>query len=427
MGKLRMALETDYVSKNLHHWIDLLFGFKQRGEEAVKCDNVFYPICYEGSVDLDKISDLNERYALEVQISEFGQIPKQIFKSPHPQRYTSIPPSIQYSPAKKINKKQHVREKWKKLRQLRRCSDYLAHKEPISATCLTNHSSVLVSASQDSVLKVYNLRETQVERSVSVKSMTISAVVAPGDGDFLVLATWDNSLLTYCLSQGSMSSPLSAHSDAVSCLGWSRDSRGSSEGESRGLLASGSWDSSVKVWRCDGEKDYGVVAADLLAVLDHGSQVTCLDIQAQAGQIVTGTREGEVVLWCLETNSSWSVQQQLPSHARQVNALAFSPAGTQVISAGSDFYMKVFDLKTGTVIFSKNLGEEIVCVCWDGLLALVAGGRGEVSLWDLLAGRQVSRQSAHQGKVTCFTVSQDGNVIVTAGEDKRVIVWRPEL
>ena len=73
VSKLRMALETDYVSKNLHHWIDLLFGFKQRGEEAVKCDNVFYPICYEGSVDLDKISDLNERYAMEVQISEFGQ------------------------------------------------------------------------------------------------------------------------------------------------------------------------------------------------------------------------------------------------------------------------------------------------------------------------------------------------------------------
>ena len=30
-----------------------------------------------GCVDLDTISDLNERWGLEVQISEFGQIPKQ--------------------------------------------------------------------------------------------------------------------------------------------------------------------------------------------------------------------------------------------------------------------------------------------------------------------------------------------------------------
>ena len=46
------------MSKNLHHWIDLIFGYKQRGENAELSDNVFYPLCYEGSVDLDSIPDL---------------------------------------------------------------------------------------------------------------------------------------------------------------------------------------------------------------------------------------------------------------------------------------------------------------------------------------------------------------------------------
>lgn len=44
---------------------------------------VFYYLCYEGSVDLDQINDLAARHALEVQISEFGQIPKQLFDKPH--------------------------------------------------------------------------------------------------------------------------------------------------------------------------------------------------------------------------------------------------------------------------------------------------------------------------------------------------------
>jgi hypothetical protein len=39
LKKCRQALESDYVSNNLHHWIDLIFGYKQKGEEAFKADN----------------------------------------------------------------------------------------------------------------------------------------------------------------------------------------------------------------------------------------------------------------------------------------------------------------------------------------------------------------------------------------------------
>jgi factor associated with neutral sphingomyelinase activation len=36
LDKMRKALESDYVSENLNSWIDLIFGYKQRGEEAIK-------------------------------------------------------------------------------------------------------------------------------------------------------------------------------------------------------------------------------------------------------------------------------------------------------------------------------------------------------------------------------------------------------
>lgn len=93
-----LALESQYVSEHLHEWIDLIFGYKQRGSEAVaahngkidkhrlasvkysvikqclKCEGlvyywyyfimnkyndfyyitVFHPLTYEGGVDCDR-------------------------------------------------------------------------------------------------------------------------------------------------------------------------------------------------------------------------------------------------------------------------------------------------------------------------------------------------------------------------------------
>ena len=40
--KNRLALESDYVSKHINNWIDLIFGYKQKGEEAIKAMNLFF-------------------------------------------------------------------------------------------------------------------------------------------------------------------------------------------------------------------------------------------------------------------------------------------------------------------------------------------------------------------------------------------------
>ena len=83
----RMALESDYVSKYLNCWIDLVFGYKQQGDNALKKYNLFHPISYENHY-FKIMNELNDQFKplYYRQAVLFGQTPDKLFDDPHPVR-----------------------------------------------------------------------------------------------------------------------------------------------------------------------------------------------------------------------------------------------------------------------------------------------------------------------------------------------------
>ena len=77
---LNLAFESDEISSNIGGWIDLVFGFKQRGKEAEKYNNIYMFNSYPDLVDIENMSIDKKRYYY--RFVEFGSCPKQLFKKP---------------------------------------------------------------------------------------------------------------------------------------------------------------------------------------------------------------------------------------------------------------------------------------------------------------------------------------------------------
>jgi hypothetical protein len=109
--QMRQMLESDDCSSFVHHWIDFLFGVKQRGEAARLNYNIYYYLTYEEYSDCLAEADEVYRKSCEAQIVHFGQIPPQIFEKEHPKRLPRPTEPVELRVGEKIQLMNHLKEK----------------------------------------------------------------------------------------------------------------------------------------------------------------------------------------------------------------------------------------------------------------------------------------------------------------------------
>ena len=81
---LLKLLESKNINQNLHSWIDLIFGYKMTGNEAIKVYNTYRKACYELSKDeIESAYSEGILYSALFEKQEMGYIGKQLFKKQH--------------------------------------------------------------------------------------------------------------------------------------------------------------------------------------------------------------------------------------------------------------------------------------------------------------------------------------------------------
>ncbi|KRY78285.1 Transducin beta-like protein 3 [Trichinella pseudospiralis] len=213
------------------------------------------------------------------------------------------------------------------------------------------------------------------------------------------------------------------------------------------FLITASLDRTVKIFslkrkmlasdNCTAGRERKAAETASMTVVAHNKSVRCIALSMRQMLLATGSFDQTVKLWQVVTGHRCELQpiDQSELHGRGVSDVQFSPTDRLLASASGDSLLRLFSVDGSLVCLRTFQGHEspVLKLAIDGLRLISVDSQGLLKLWSLRSGLCEQTYDAHDGAAQALavappTLAPEGSfrpaVIATGGDDCSTLVWR---
>ncbi|KAL0221654.1 hypothetical protein RCL1_001508 [Eukaryota sp. TZLM3-RCL] len=430
----RAALESDHVSSQIHHWIDLIFGSLQRGSSAVSTYNRYRPHCYYPLAFENAKPQF--RSLIVNTIREFGQVPVQLFTKPHPTRHQSRDMSSSFDQVSLFSLKYlqqiseaisdsilFVRKVGSKVVTISRSFAYLEHQ--------LSHNFVRTEWSGlGSMLDFHIIDEDLLTNSIYSLSQ---------NGKHLItVCHWDSTFKLFDTKSLKLLQSVCRHKDIIMCCNLV-------ESSTANYLITGSRDTTVIVWNYYPSSPRHFDNTPLHILHGHDDAVTCITSDVDLDVVLTGSKDGTIIVFCLSKGRYMrTIEYPLmkPVHLLSYVQVGYFLTHSRVDNSLYLFSINGFLIKKAIVkspisqvlVFSNSVSQSrsflsLPNTCRSSYLDYIEGyffvgfSDGALEIWSLFSFECIRSLARFNSGITSLCLSDDCTSVIVGLDDGKIAIF----